>query len=116
VSVAAPETDSSRIASAAVAGSGTKLNETQVAVLRWIGSGCPAGVMEGYAHRISAAGLRSRGLVRISGRGRTWRAELSNKGRERLKSLDGEAAAGPPSQREMSLGSANQRPPAPAVR
>jgi len=38
------------------------LNESQVAVLRWITAGSPRGVMEGYAHRISAAALRSRGL------------------------------------------------------
>ena len=35
--------------------------------------GSPSGVMPGYTHRISAAALRSRDLVRISGRGGTWR-------------------------------------------
>jgi hypothetical protein len=45
------------------------LNEAQAAVLRWIAAGSPAGVMEGYTHRISASALRTRNLVRISGRG-----------------------------------------------
>ena len=35
--------------------SAPKLNETQFAVLRWIADGSPAGAMEGYAYRISAA-------------------------------------------------------------
>lgn len=47
-----------------------RLNETQMAVLRWIAAGCPNGVMEGHEHRISAAALRTRELVRISGRGK----------------------------------------------
>ena len=34
--------------------------DTQVAVLRWIANGCPDGVMPGYAHKITAAALRSR--------------------------------------------------------
>jgi hypothetical protein len=37
--------------------------------------------MEGYAHRVSAAALRSRGLVKISGRGPTWRATITDAGR-----------------------------------
>lgn len=53
------------------------LNESQEAVLRWVADGCPPGIMEGYSHRISAAAPRSRSLVRISGRGKTWRAELA---------------------------------------
>jgi hypothetical protein len=57
-----------------------KLNETQLAVLRWIADGSPAGVMEGHGHRVSAAALRSRGLIRISGRGRTWRARITAAG------------------------------------
>jgi hypothetical protein len=48
-----------------------KLNETQLAVLRWIADGSRAGVMEGYGYRISAAALRSRGLIKISGRSTT---------------------------------------------
>jgi hypothetical protein len=73
------------------------LNESQVEVLRWIASGSPPGVMDGYAHRISASALRTRGLVRISGRGATWHAELTERGREQLEGLERESAQ--PSQR-----------------
>src|SRR5262249_15686713 len=61
------------------------LNAAQQAVLRWIADGCPDGVMEGYPHRISAAALRTRGLVNISGHGKTWRAELTPSGRSYLE-------------------------------
>jgi hypothetical protein len=43
------------------------LNDAQMVVLRWIADGCSGGVMEGYEHRISAAALRTRDLVRVSG-------------------------------------------------
>jgi hypothetical protein len=65
------------------------LNEPQVRLLRWIADGCPAGVMEGESHRISAAALRSRGLVAISGRGPTWDASVTRAGREYLEHVDG---------------------------
>jgi hypothetical protein len=48
-----------------------QLNGAQLAVLRWIAAGCPPDRMHGYAHRISASALRSRGLLRIDGRGAT---------------------------------------------
>jgi hypothetical protein len=60
------------------------LNDAQLAVLRWIEAGCPPGVMEGYAHRVSAAALRSRDLVKITGRGKTWKAVITPAGRECL--------------------------------
>jgi hypothetical protein len=69
------------------------LNDAQVAVLCWIAAGSPAGAMEGYAHRISASALRTRDLVRISGRGETWRAELTDRGREQLDRLEREQPA-----------------------
>jgi hypothetical protein len=47
------------------------LTEQQREILKWIGDGCPAGVMTDDSHRISAAALRRRGLVRITGRGPT---------------------------------------------
>ncbi len=65
------------------------LNEQQVRLLRWIAEGCPAGVAEGDSHRISAAALHSRGLVAISGRGRTWSASLTPAGTEYLAQVDG---------------------------
>ncbi len=61
-----------------------KLNETQLAVLRWIGDGSPAAVMEGHGHRVSAAALRTRGLIKISGRSTTWRASLTPAGQAAL--------------------------------
>ena len=64
------------------------LNDPQKAVLRWVADGSPDGVMEGYAHRLSAAALRSRGFLRISGRGPTWRAQLTESGRSLLQELD----------------------------
>lgn len=60
-----------------------KLNPTQVAVLEWIQSGCPDGIYpnDSYTHRIAARALASRGLVRISGHGASWRAEPTERGR-----------------------------------
>lgn len=75
--------------------SAAALNGSQVAVLHWIAAGSPSGVMEGYAHRISASALRTRGFVRISGRGETWRAEVTELGREQLERLEREQSATP---------------------
>lgn len=75
------------------------LNENQAAVLRWIGDGCPPGVMEGYAHRVSASALRGRELVSICGKGPTWRAELTERGRKQLDRLNDEIERGPRQQR-----------------
>src|SRR5215211_3409958 len=60
------------------------LNDKQVRVLRWVADGCPDGVMHGDSHKLSAAALRSRGLVRTSGRGPRWRAEITEHGRSWL--------------------------------
>jgi hypothetical protein len=65
------------------------LNERQLEVLRWIADGSPRGGMDGDSHRISAAALRRRGLVTISGRGPTWLATVTTMGREYLKQADG---------------------------
>jgi hypothetical protein len=75
------------------------LNEKQLTVLRWIDAGCPDGVMEGYAHRVSAAALRARGLLTISGRGPTWTANITKAGREYL---DRAAGPDPPLPRQPS--------------
>lgn len=66
------------------------LNERQTEVLRWIADGAPSGVMTGYAHRISAASLRARGLIRTVGRGPTWTAVLTEAGRELLTQYENE--------------------------
>jgi hypothetical protein len=52
--------------------------------------------MEGYYHRLSAAALRSRGLLRIAGRGPTWHARVTERGLALLGQLDQPAeTAGP---------------------
>jgi hypothetical protein len=61
------------------------LNAAQHGVLQWIAAGCPAGTFEGYAHRVSAAALRSRGLIGTRGRGPTWQAMLTDAGQEYLR-------------------------------
>lgn len=58
-------------------------------LLRWITDGCPDGVMDGYFHRISAAALRNRGLVKTSGHGPTWSATTTKAGQEYLDQVDG---------------------------
>lgn len=57
-------------------------NATQAAVLEWIKAGCQAGVYpeDNFAHRITARALATRGLVRISGHGPSWRAEPTERG------------------------------------
>lgn len=65
------------------------LNAKQLTVLRWVGDGCPEGVLHGYDHRISAAALRNRGLIETFGRGPTWSAAITEAGREYLTLVDG---------------------------
>jgi hypothetical protein len=57
------------------------INTRQLTVLTWIGEGCPPGVYMGDSHKVSAAALRSRRLVKVSGHGPTWRADLTDAGR-----------------------------------
>jgi hypothetical protein len=84
------------------------LNSAQLAVLRWVADGSPSGVMEGYSHRISAVALRSRGLVRIFGRGPTWRSEITPAGLACLEASNSESTeVRPRGERPMD--------PAPAV-
>ena len=61
------------------------LNDAQLHVLRWIVDGCPDGVMDGYNHRITAAALQTRILVRITGRGASWSAAITERGNDYLK-------------------------------
>ena len=65
-----------------------KLNDKQLALLRWVADGCPEGVMPDETHRISAAALRNRGLATTSGRGPRWKATLTDAGRDYLAQLD----------------------------
>jgi hypothetical protein len=82
------------------------LNELQVRVLRWIADGCPDGVFDGYEHRVSAAALRTRGLVQISGRGPTWSATMTESGKRALDG--GEVRAPADSERERTLSATEQ--------
>jgi hypothetical protein len=61
-----------------------RLTGDQRQLLEWIADGSPAGRYQDYAHRISARALSRRGLVRLSGRGPTWHAEIASAGRQCL--------------------------------
>ena len=76
------------------------LTKRQVSQLRWIADGCPEGVMEDDFYRISAAALRNRGLVRVTGRGSSWRAQLLPEGRSYLERVE---SAAPPIPRQANL-------------
>ena len=65
------------------------LTDTQVSILRWIGDGCPSGVVDGDFHRISAAALGRRGLITTTGSGVTWSAKITAAGRDYLARVDG---------------------------
>ena len=58
------------------------VNEKQLAVLRWIGEGCPEGVWDtgSDVHKVSAAALRSRRLVTIEKIDARWHAQLTAAG------------------------------------
>lgn len=78
------------------------LSQVQLDLLQWIADGCPPGVMEGDSHRVSAAALRRRDLVKTYGRGRIWRAEITPAGREYLEKSSA-ADAEPPRQANVSV-------------
>lgn len=67
------------------------MTQRQIDVLRWIGDGCPGGVMpgQGLSERITAGALRNRGLVTTKGRGPTWSAAITSSGDEYLARVDG---------------------------
>jgi len=60
------------------------LNPRQVEVLRWVAGGCPEGVMVGETHKVSAAALKSRHLVKVSKRD-GWQATITEEGRRYLE-------------------------------
>lgn len=71
------------------------LSAKQVDLLRWVRDGCPDGVYGDEHHRISAAALRRRGFLSISGRGSNWRAELTGAGLDYLARAEGPDAPAP---------------------
>lgn len=81
------------------------LTEPQLAVLRWIGAGRPAGVYDhGFEHRIVARALERRSLARVRGHGASWTATLTGGGSyylrhgryENSREPNGSAATPPP--------------------
>jgi hypothetical protein len=61
------------------------LTQAQLDLLQWVADGCPGGVFEGFNHHVSAAALRRRGLLRISGHGEQWKAAITDAGQEYLQ-------------------------------
>jgi hypothetical protein len=78
------------------------LTQAQLDLLEWIADDCPDGIMEGFDHHVSAAALRRRGLVRITGRGATWQATITDAGKEYLAKSK-EPGAEPPRQANVSV-------------
>lgn len=89
------------------------INDSQREVLRWVAKGSPDGVMEDYSHRVSASALRSRGLVRITGRGPSLRAELTDAGRALVDQLPSNTAPAREGRRGGAHTSASVEVPAP---
>ncbi|MEU4730784.1 hypothetical protein [Streptomyces sp. NPDC023588] len=58
------------------------LNERQLAVLEWVGKGCPEGASATY--KTSCQALQNRGLVKVARRGGVWNAVLTDAGRHYL--------------------------------
>lgn len=56
------------------------LTVAQSDLLEWISKGCPDGVYEGSPHKVSARGLHNRGLVRVTGSGKSWSAKITAEG------------------------------------
>jgi excisionase family DNA binding protein len=57
------------------------LNDTQVAVLKWIADGCPEGVMHGFSYKTTAKALQDRRLVSVSRKRGAWQAQITEAGR-----------------------------------
>lgn len=64
-------------------GSTIQLNKKQRAVLAWIVDGCPSGVYpeDEFSHRVTARALKNRGLIELSGHGKSWKATATERGR-----------------------------------
>ncbi|WP_326768758.1 hypothetical protein OG978_33270 [Streptomyces sp. NBC_01591] len=58
------------------------LNERQLAVLEWVGKGCPEGFSAYY--KTSCPALQNRGLAKVTRRGGVWNAVLTDAGRHYL--------------------------------
>lgn len=65
-----------------------RLSHKQREVLRWVQQGCPDGVFEGFAHRVSARALHHQGLLHVQGHGESWSATLTEEGAADLEKSD----------------------------
>jgi hypothetical protein len=93
-----------------------RLNPAQVELLEWLDEGSPAGRYEDYSHRISAQALQTRGLVKVSGHGPSWTAELTARGAAVLAQPAPSAVPPQPESHEVETaqrGSTQPPPPRP---
>lgn len=63
---------------------GAALSDRQLAVLRWVGAGCPPEEWPDETHKLTARALKNRGLVEISRPNKKWFASLTDAGRTSL--------------------------------
>lgn len=61
-----------------------QVNERQLAVLEWVGAGCPAGLWESSSYKTTCQALQNRGLVTVSRKGGQWSVALTSAGRHYL--------------------------------
>ncbi|MFE5814881.1 hypothetical protein ACFQ6S_15935 [Streptomyces sp. NPDC056479] len=61
-----------------------ELNKRQIAVLHWVGQGCPSGVWETSTYKITCVALQNRGLLTISKRRGQWNTTLTESGQHYL--------------------------------
>lgn len=90
------------------------LNPTQIAVLGWVGDGCPEGVHSDWSHRVTARTLHNRDLITIKGQGKTWTATLTKDGSYYLS--HGEYPSGTPKSHESATLTVAPVPPSPSTR
>jgi hypothetical protein len=88
------------------------LNPAQLGVLRWVAAGCPDDRYEGHSHRVSAAALRSRGLLHTTGHGPTWRASLTERGAAVTALADTDFADSKRVESPLAAASSKSEPPA----
>ncbi len=79
------------------------LNPTQLGVLAWVRDGCPSGVYEGWAHRVTARALQHRGLIHVQGHGPSWVATIEPAGVYYLEHGTYQRDAEPPNKRTVQV-------------
>lgn len=61
-----------------------QVNERQLAVLQWVGAGCPAGIWESNSYKTTCQALQNRGLAKVSRRAGQWSVVLTSAGQHYL--------------------------------